>query len=366
MKAEGTDLKLTRLLALLLGMALLLTGCGSLFESEYVSITPHTEQYSPEENENALTAENYLSLKNAILSFVENGVEDGVIRVYDYSGDVEEDLEQATYEVAKSDPLGAYAVDYITQDSALIVSYYEIRIHIKFRRTLEQIESVQRVTPSSPLESLVADAMANYDDELTVRLSYYNGQDPAAIAQAYYLSHPSSAMEFPQITVNLYPESGNVRILEVLFAYSQTSEELKSRQSAVETSLRAAQEYVRYRDTETAKLQLLYTYLQERFSYESGSTTTPVYSFLCEGIADSAACARSLQALSDEVGLECYTVEGSRDGKPYFWNIVCVDGMYCHADLCNSLLSGSDSLTLYQDDAMASYSWDRTLYPACP
>ena len=346
-------------------LAALLTGCGGLLETEYVSVTPHTEQRAVEEHENVLTAENYLSLKNAILSLVENGVEEGSIRIYEYSGDVEKDVAEATYEVAKNDPLGAYAVDYMTHECVLIVSYYEVRVNIKFRRTPEQIASIQRAPSINALEELVGQTMSSYGEELTARLSYYSGQDVEAMVREYYRDHPATAMEMPEVTVHIYPDQGYVRIIEVLMEYDQTAEELMERQDAVATSTRAAREYVRYRDTETEKLQLLYTYLLERFSYRPGITTTPVYSFLCEGVAGSEGCAKSLQIICDEMELECRTVEGSRGGEPYFWNIVCVDGVYCHADLLRSLLEGRDSLTLYQDSAMTDYYWDAGQYPAC-
>ncbi len=351
----------------LLLVLILLTGCSHLLESRYISVKPHTETGGAEENEDILTAENYLSLKNAILSLVENSVEEGVIRVSDYSGDLEEELQEAIEEVSTQDPLGSYAVEEMHGECSLIVSYYEVRIYTEYRRTAEQIRSVERVASVGLLEERLQKAMENGDPSLTVRLSYYNDEDIESLARAYYRDNPAIVMEMPQMTVNIYPQDGGyVRILEMLFAYEHSAEELKTFRDAVETSARAAGEYVRYRDTESDKLQLLYTYLQERFSYIEGTSSTPVYSFLCEGIADSEGAARSLQIICDEMELECYTVEGALDGAPHVWNIVCVDGVYCHADLYRSLMHGSESLTLYKDDGMTAYEWDREAYPACP
>gem|GEM_PF-6446238 len=79
---------------------------------------------------------------------MQNGVEHGVIHTSQYSGDVEEDLPAAVYEFSREDPIGAYAIDYITHDCTLIVAYYEIRIDITFRdvRTpLDEIEYRQHV-----------------------------------------------------------------------------------------------------------------------------------------------------------------------------------------------------------------------------
>jgi len=357
-------MKRIRILAAVLALALL-CGCSGVLSSEYVSVKPHSEQHTVDTNDGALTAENYLSLKNDILSFVENGVEDGVIRIYDYSGSVEDDLAAATYDVSKSDPLGAYAVDYMTHECALIVSYYEAHIHITFRRSVAQIRAIQRVTGTAELCGQIYSAMDSYAAETTMRMSYYNDPDVPGLAEAYYDQNPSTCMEMPEVTVGVYPDSGYVRIIEVQFTYEDTPERLSEKKDAVATSVRAAKEYVRYRQTDAEKLQLLYTYLSERFRYRSADTSTPVYSFLCEGVTTSEGCAKSLQIICDSIGLECYTVSGQRDSEPYYWNIVGLDGAYYHADLARSLTDGGEKLALRKDSDMTEYFWNSSLYPAC-
>ncbi len=353
-----------RTLPLLL-LLLALSGCARLVTQEYETVQPHAEQPSTLEDEDALTCQNYLSLKNAILSLVRGGVEDGVIRTRDYSGDVEEDLNAASYEVSKLDPLGAYAIEYMTHDCTQIVSYYEIRIHITFRRTVEQIQSIRRVDSSTALSELIDQALADYAPELTLRLSAYDGRDLGALVRDYYAENPATAMELPELTVNIYPESGNVRIAELLFTYSEPAERLLEKREAVTDNVRAAGEYVRYRSSEEDKLQLLYTYLQERFSYTPGMSATPVYAFLCEGVAGDEGCAKSLQIICDQMGLECWTVVGNRSGEPYSWNIVCVDGRYRHVDLLRALLKGADPLPFFSDGELSDYYWDATQYPMC-
>ena len=52
----------------------------------------------------------------------------------------------AVYEVSRGDPLGTCAVDYMTYDYSKIVSYYEIHVHTTYRRTLEEIQSIQNTS----------------------------------------------------------------------------------------------------------------------------------------------------------------------------------------------------------------------------
>ncbi len=347
-------------------LALALTGCSRIVAREYRSVTSHVDQHAARVDEDALTAQNYLSLKNAILTFVEGGVEHGVIRTHDYTGDVEKDLAAAAYEVSKLDPLGAYAVDYMTHSCAQIVSYYEIQIEITFRRTLGQIQSIERIGSGTELPALLEKTLAAYAPALTVRLGYYEGQDLEALVRGYYEANPATAMELPEVTVNLYPESGHARIVELLFDYSEPPETLLEKQDAVATSAHAAGEYVRYRDTERDKLQLLYTYLQERFAYRSGESSTPVYSFLCEGVASNEGCARGLEVLCGQMGLTCETVAGNRTGEPYYWNIASVDGHFYHIDLLRALMEGAETLPLYTDGELTDYYWDTESCPACP
>ena len=133
----------------ILGCALLLLtlcGCGFLRENTYVAVTPHDEDYGITVDSNVLTVNSYLSLKNALINMVEDGVKEGVIRAEAYGGNLPEDLSQAVEEVSRQTPLGAYAVSSMTYDYSKIVSYYEIHVNTTFRRSLDEIQSVVYVT----------------------------------------------------------------------------------------------------------------------------------------------------------------------------------------------------------------------------
>ena len=86
-------------LALILFLLLTLTGCA-LAPDEYLYVAPHVDSSSQSSTSDAVTVENYLSLKNAILSMIRSGQAEGVIRASNYDGVVEEDLAEAAYEVS--------------------------------------------------------------------------------------------------------------------------------------------------------------------------------------------------------------------------------------------------------------------------
>ncbi len=346
-------------------LCLAMTACSRLIPTEYTQLSVHSDTQKAQEDPDALTAENFSGLKRAIRSFVSNHIEHGVIRVYNYTGSVEDDLGTAAYEVSREDPLGAYAVDYMTHDCSLIVSFYEIHIDITFRKTLQQIDEIEYVGSDTEAKSLISAAMDGYEPSLTLYTTYYNDQNYEKLAQNYYESNPGKIMAMPEVHTAVYPDSGASRVVELTFTYPETAAKLREKQQAVTDSLRAASVYVRYREKETDKAELLLSYLTERFAYTQKQTDTPVYSLLCEGYATSQSMAQSWQLLCDQVNIECVTVAGSRQGANYWWNIVKLDDRYYHVDILSDVLAGS-VLHLRSDGEMKDYYWDTGKYPACP
>ncbi|MEG2000190.1 MAG: hypothetical protein RR053_02185, partial [Evtepia sp.] len=86
-------------------LLLMLTGCAPVLNRSYTSITPHT-QFS-DEDADVLRAENYQGLVSAVLHLVSGAESKGVIRLYNYPGAAESDLDAACLEVTQQDPLGA-------------------------------------------------------------------------------------------------------------------------------------------------------------------------------------------------------------------------------------------------------------------
>lgn len=354
---------LTVLFALLL---LLLCGCAALVPSEYTLVTPHNPGTKTEQQSDVLTVSNYKMLKNALRTLVQNGVEHGVIHTSQYEADIEADLPQAVYEIAREDPIGAYAIDYITHDCTLIVAYYEIKVDITFRDVLTPLDEIEYVGGETEAGRLISRALEDYDDHLTLYATYPSRPDYAALVQNYCDSHLREHAAEPELTVTEYPADARNRIVELVFSYPASRQELQEMQQDVRESLAAAEVYVRYCTSETEKAALLFTYLAERFPYQQGDSRTPVYSALCQGVANSKSMAQSWQLLCDEAGLTCQTVSGMRGSESYYWNIMQLDGGYCHVDILRDLLGGGTLRLRYDEDMTGEYYWDQPQTPACP
>ena len=351
-----------RILALLL-LLCTLTAC-SLAPNSYLSVTPHAGSSDRVTNTDAVTVSDYTQLKNAILNLVEAGQTEGSIRATNYKGDLERDLADAAYEVAKLEPLGTYAVDYMTHDCTLIVNYYEIDIRITFRRTAREIASIEHLVSQTLLRSRLERAVNQLEERVTVELRNYRETDIPAMIAEYCGKHPGTVMETPAVTVAAYPDSGSTRILEINLTYTEPVELLQEKQKAVEESIAAAAEYIRYRQTDREKAELLFTYMTERFTYAQKPTVTPVHDALCAGVAHAEGLAQALKLVCDRAGVDCLTVTGLRRGEDHVWNIISFDGEYRHVDLETDILEFG-ALRFLTDEEMQEYYWNQAEYPAC-
>ena len=89
-----------RLISLVLGCALLLTGCGWP-DGSYHSVTPHREQSGTIRTEN-MTVSNYEELVDAMEAVVSKGTESTIIKAVNYDGDkLNGDLANASRHIRK-------------------------------------------------------------------------------------------------------------------------------------------------------------------------------------------------------------------------------------------------------------------------
>lgn len=337
--------------------ALLLSGCSSLLDRPYVMVEPHVEQPAVAGDSSTLQVSTYSELVTAVLFLVSQGTEEGMIQLTDYQGDVEDDLNRACLEVAKDDPLGAYAVDFIKNSYTRVLTTYEAVISITYRRTKEQVQSIVNVTSTSAIRKEVSDALAEYRPELVLRVGYFTGgTDSVAqlVRQAYY-DAPATAMGMPECTVSLYPETGTQRIVEILLTYPEDVEVMRTKsaqlQDEVET-LFASLNPQQYSDVE--RQSQLFSLLPRAVTYNPAGGSTAWDAILGNG-ADSEGLALAFQLLAGEMEVGSTLVEGTLNGAPHFWNQLSSDGGAHYVDLTRN--TGGTTWSA-QDLLDLSYLWD--------
>lgn len=352
-----------RFAALALALLTALSGCSAMLEREYQSVEPHVRLSVAEDDSSAVWAESYSELQGAILAQVKACQEVGVIRLKNWKGDVEEQLTRACDEVSHSDPLGAYAVDRIQHSFTRMVSYYEATITIDFRRTAEQIAAVTTVTGSGAIRAELVDALDGFVTETAFQINYFDETQDAdyirgLIREAYY-DLPAAALGMPEVEVQLYPDQGSRRVVEVLLTYPEDPKTLQSKRVRLETAATDLAEPYRSGGLEDTTLaHALFSALRAESAPADGGATA--YHALVEGKADSEGMALAYKELCGLTGLECRIVEGALGETPRFWTIVTLEEGSRHLDP-----SGEGALRTDAQMAQAGYTWPEGEYPVC-
>ena len=351
--------------ALVMAGALMLTSsCATMLNQSYQSVTPHDKLPAAETDSSAIRVEDYPELVNAILYLVQLGEEEGTIRLHNYKRDVDKDLTAACEEVKSEDPLGAYAVDGIKHSFKRIVSYYEATITITYSRTPEQIAAARKVSPitgSGAIRAELCDGLKNFSPEIVMRVNYFN-EDAAyieAMVKKAYYDTPTAALGMPKVEVNLYPDSGTQRLVEVVLTYSETAETLKRKAAELLTAAETIAEPLVKSGKGEAILPPLYVALRAKCPETGGATP---YDALVKGKADSEGMALAFKLLCDLTDIECTVVEGKdADGGIHYWTIVAAADGHRHVD------PSRESSLLLTDKELAErgYTWSRDDYPNC-
>lgn len=347
----------TRVCALFLALALPLSGCRAMLERDSSTVQSHTQSFTAQEDSSALEARNYQELVSAVLYLVTQHTEEGVIRLYNYTGEAETDLTAACLEVVQKDPLGAFAVDYMKHEVTRIVSYYEAKVSITYRRTAEQMAQVVSVTGSSAIKSELRAALIDFRPTCDLRVSYFaeDGEYLLSLIRQAYYDTPLSAFGMPQVELALYPDSGIRRIVEIGLTYPGETEELKSSQEELDQAVRLL-----LLNEFQPTAEDLYKRLLEAVTFLPDASLNTAYHALLGGAANGEGLALAYKLLCDMAGVTCTVVQGQDASGPRFWNIVTTATGSRHVDAA----AGLYGLTDLQLQEAGSYHWDGA-YPLC-
>jgi hypothetical protein len=349
-----------RLAALSLALVLLCTGCSSMLQRSYSSSVQHVE-YAVTEDSSILRAENYRGLVDGILYFVNAHTGQGIIRLYNYTTDVESDLSGACQEVLLEDPLTAYAVDDISYTFSRIISYYEVTLTFTYARTLQEVSAIQSVTNADAVQQALQEAMTSFSSSLTLWITHFTCDETglrSMAAKAYY-DTPLSAFGMPELNVTLYPDTGTRRIAQLTFQWSEELPVLELRATRLRS---AAQELLDDHPAEGGQytaLELAAVLDEVCPDTDPDGSGTPDAALRGEG-ANLLSRTLALELLCQLAGLDATLVTGVTEDGDTCWLLVETDGGWRH------LLPSEDGLRLLTDLEMngLGYLWNTELYPA--
>lgn len=348
-----------RLILCLLVVCVLLSGCGNLFDGHYSSVKPHEQQPNSSTSQN-VSASNYGQLSAALVKFVQTGREKGVINVEVYNqAVVEADMKRAITDVMHHNAIAAYAVDTVSFELGKSRGKPALDVEIAYTHNRAEILKIKKVYDVAGAIKIISGALNQCQTDIVLQIGRYEQTDFAQVVESYALENPQYVMEVPQVTVNVYPETGTTRVVELRFTYQTSRDSLRNMQERVQPVFESAALYVSGDGPDAEKFAQLYSFLMERYDYKYETSMTPAYSLLRHGVGDSRAFAVVYAAMCRQAGLKCLVVSGTKAGESHYWNIVCDDGVCYHVDL----LEGE--FRKRTDDQMAGFVWDYSAYPAC-
>lgn len=351
-----------KFLSLILCLCLILSGCGWM-DGSYVSVTPHVVTRDLE-SDDTVQISTYSQLRNALTDMVDNGSTHGLFSLIDYPQErIASDMNLVISYIRWNYPIGAYAVESLEYEFGSGGAQNVLSVDIAYRHGKAEINRIQTVRGISGAQSAVASALRQCTGSLVLQVTNYTATDFAQMVADYAAEYPQNVMEIPLVTYEVYPTSGDIRVVEMYFTYQTSRESLRAMQASVLPIFSSAQLYVTGNTGDYTRFSQLYTFLTERFDYTIETSITPSYSLLCHGVGDSKAFAQVYAAMCRQVGLSCQVVSGTRDGVSHFWNIVLDGEIYYHVDLLRSVAEGG--YRQRTDDQMQGYVWDYSAYPPC-
>ena len=350
------------ILACVLALCLLLSGCSTFLDGSYIYVQDHESQSSSSAGQTQ-SAQSYRQLYDALEAMAESGVENGVVFVRDYRQDtVMEDARRAMAAIIRDNPIAAYAVGSMTFDLGTSGGEPALAVSISYIHDRSAIRQIKKADNLDVATTMIRSALNACEVGIVMLISDFAPTDFVQIVEDHALAYPEYIIEQPQVTVNIYPDSGSSRVVELKFSYQTSRETLKEMQQEVRSMFTSAKLYLGGATNPQEKYALLYSFLMERYDYTIKTSNTPSYSLLLHGVGDARAFAVVYSAMCRRSGLSCNVVSGTRGGEPWYWNIIEQEGVFYHVDL---LRCSADGEFMFKTDAeMSGYVWDYSAYPA--
>lgn len=362
-------MKRLAVLAAAAALSLALSGCGSVFEKEYVSVTDYVP--TAQEAEAAperVTVRNAPALRGAIRDMVYAGQTEGSI-AFDagYDGDIAEDIPTACWQVRTQDALCAYCVQDIRYELTTIVGRSEAKVQIHYAPSAGSVEEIVRLSYATGLERLLLDAMRTDDSRLVILISTstYSADQMKNLVLDVYHENPACAAGEPQPEVYMYSGTGRQRLYEINLDYGLSEDEVIRRKSLLMNLDVASNTGAEGMDQANAALAAC-RYLADHCLLTDNARQNTLYDALILGEADSEGVALAYVEMCHQLGLDCEIVYGQRAWQDASWNIVTIDGARYHVDVSACILGGLESGFLRSDESMwGDYRWDTAAYDPC-
>ena len=347
---------------------LLLAGCGSMFEKEYVSVTDYVPPAQAENSSGErVTVRNMNELKRAIRDMVYEGASGGSISFDpNYDGSAADDMESACWQVRTQDALCAYCVRDMSYELDKIVNYYESSVSIDYTSYAAELSSIIQLPYSVGLQDILSSALEENRTRVTmlINTSTTTAENVKTMALELYRTNPTLCVREPQLTVYMYSGSGRQRLYDVNIRYGMAEDEVIRCKSQLK-NLDVASNIGAAELDEVHAAFAACRYLTENCVLNENAPGS-CYDALIQFESSSEGLALAYVEMCHQLGLDCRIVYGQQGGVVHCWNIVALDGSHYHVDVSRCYEGNYDEGFLLNDEAMWNdYRWNISAYPAC-
>lgn len=295
-----------------------LSGCSTMFEREYVSVTPHTVASVGENT--AITIESHYELVSAILYYVTQEKVTGKVRLSGYTKEgAKDDLNTAIAEVMKETALGSYSVEQITWEINSIVGHLEADLTILYKRSQEELDGVFPVSGIASSINALATAIEKSDLKLSVNRTF-STTDRTQIARIISGAYENSArylVEIPEIVTTFHPAEGAWKIAEFDIHYQSTEEQLSQKKQALDYQIKSIASKL-WAENDDLYQTMFHLVLDGVTITQNGDTP---WDILVEKEGSSRGATFALHAVMLEMGIVSQIIEGSYLDIGCTWNL---------------------------------------------
>ena len=368
-----------------LGLAaiiLFFSGCSSIFQKEYISVTKYTEEEHNEYWNSAVEVSDYDELKSEIYSMVQGHVEQERLNFSGYEGDLDEDfirgeLSRAFREIQNETALGSYAVLHFSHyDLIQIITRYEVTVYINYRRTQEEVSGIGYVSGKSRLPGYLDNMLSALETTACFRMNVSDLSESEVLSalKNAFESNPVACVLPPEAAVTIHPAGGPEYIIELELVYPKSGISIVNMRQALNIELEAILNQILADDEQASALQA-YNFISSRVQYDPNGEIrrgndnldptlgSSIYGALVDGYADSYGIALAFSAICREAGIECLVVTGTQNKLEHSWNLVRLGDNFYHVDVSADAVLGVPGAFGRSDEQMNGYWWFIEDYP---
>lgn len=358
-------------LALAASMFISLSGCAGIFSKEYLYVTDYVDNSSEHDGDETVTVSDFDGLKNAVSKMVEDQLTEGKLIFSNYSGDLQSDLSQVGWSVKSENALADYCVDYVSYYLNRIVTYYEAQIHITYKRTASEVQSIIPVAGLTGFKEQLSKSLNDCAEEVAVQwyARSLTQEDVASAIKEVYFSDPSASVVSPTPEITIHSSSTAKNIVELSFKYGYSDSQLMMMKEELNRKIGSivaashsdsSPQFARNLCESIASGTELDKANLPESPVSAVSLSSTVYGALIAGKADNLGMALAYQALCKSAGIESTVISGTLNHHVHYWNSISIDGVSSYVDV-SSFKNPSVGLIFMMSDSQIEsrgYSFD--------